>query len=179
MDKLAKNNREEALDVLAERLAFERTGVQLYDRILEVMERSNDEKIKAMLDQMEEYRYEEKEHEEWLEQQICALGGDPNAKTQRVRLIETESEGIVEVILKSNATVSEMFHALLAAELVDNAGWALLMQLAGEAGDDNAKAEFKRRMLEEAEHLMFVRDVVQAFLVQEVLGEQVQFPTSA
>ncbi len=39
-----------------------------------------------------------------------------------------------------------MFHALFAAELVDNAGWDLLVQLADEADDDEARRAFKKRL---------------------------------
>ena len=179
MDKLAIYNRQGAIDVLAERLEFERTGVELYDRILEAMDLSNDPQIEAMRDEMEEYRDEEKEHEEWLEDQIRALGGDPDARTRRVQLVEAESVGIERVILASHATIPEMLHALLAAELVDNASWALLGNLAAEAGDDEAQKGFMTRLEEEARHLLFVTKAVEAFTVQEVLGEPASLPSIA
>ena len=179
MDKLANYNRQAAIDVLAERLEFERTGVELYDRILEAMDCSDDPRIEGMRDEMEEYRDEEKEHEEWLEDQIRALGGDPDARTRRVQLVEAESVGIERVILASHATIPEMLHALLAAELVDNASWGLLESLASEAGDHDARKEFVKRLEEEAKHLLFVSKAVEAFTVQEVLGEPVSLPGTA
>jgi len=179
MDKLANYNRQGAIDVLSERLEFERTGVELYDRILEAMDLSNDPEIEAMREEMEDYRDEEKEHEEWLEDQIRALGGDPDARTRRVQLVEAETVGIERVILASHATIPEMFHALLAAELVDNASWSLLGNLAVEAGDDEAEREFMTRLEEEARHLLFVTKAVETFTTREVLGEPVSLPSTA
>src|SRR6266542_1220897 len=40
MEKLAEKNKEKVIDVLAERLCFERASVKLYDKVLDRMERS-------------------------------------------------------------------------------------------------------------------------------------------
>ncbi|HEU4612003.1 MAG TPA: hypothetical protein VFS15_07990, partial [Kofleriaceae bacterium] len=63
------------------------------------------------------------------------------------------------------------------AELADNAGWDLLVTLADEAGDRDAKKAFKKRLHAEEEHLIFVRRAVQKIARREVLGEQVSMPT--
>jgi bacterioferritin (cytochrome b1) len=177
MKELAEKNRDKVIDVLNERLTFERAGVKLYDRILEVMKQSGDQNVNRMLDEMQEHRDEEKEHAEWLEEQIRALGGDAHARTEHSELVERESTGIEEVVM-SDAELPHLFHALLAAELVDNAGWDLLVSLADEAGDREAKREFRKRMHEEADHLLLVRKAVQNFSMQEVLGEDVKMPRS-
>jgi bacterioferritin (cytochrome b1) len=176
MGELAKYDTGKVIDVLNERLAFERAGVKLYDRILEVMRTTaNDENVARMLPEMQEHRDEEKEHEEWLEAQIRALGGDAHAETEKSQLVTRESKGIEEVVM-SDAQLPHLFHALLAAELVDNAGWDLLVQLADEAGDRAAKREFKKRLHEEEDHLLFVRSAVEKLAFQEVLGEDVKLP---
>ncbi len=77
----------------------------------------------------------------------------------------------------SDAQLPHLFHALLAAELVDNAGWDLLAQLADEAGDHSAKREFKKRLHEEEDHLLFIRKAVEKLSFAEVLGEDVKLPT--
>jgi bacterioferritin (cytochrome b1) len=179
MDKLSKNgNRAKVIDVLNERLAFERAGVKLYDRILDVMRTQGDENDKRMLDEMQQHRDEEKEHEEWLEAQIRKLGGDAHSETEKSRLITRESKGIEEVVM-SDAQLPHLFHALLAAELVDNAGWDLLATLADEAGDSAAKREFKKRLHEEEDHLLFVRKAVERYSEHEVLGKEVKMPSSS
>jgi bacterioferritin (cytochrome b1) len=170
MKELARKNRAKVVDVLSERLTFERAGVKLYDHIIEKMRQSNERPIAKMLDQMVEHRDQEKEHEEWLEEQIRGLGGDADGKTEKALLVERESKGIEEVILGHDATLPQMFHALMAAELVDNAGWDLLVELADEADDRPAKKAFKKRLHEEEEHLLFVRRALEKFAMREVLA---------
>src|SRR5690349_20872292 len=70
MKKLAEKNRTKVIDLLSERLAFERAGVKLYDSILAKMESSAEEEVAAMIDQMREHRDQEWRHEEFLEEKI-------------------------------------------------------------------------------------------------------------
>ncbi len=175
MEKLASHDKTKVIDVLTERLAFERAGVKLYDRVLQVMRGAGDENVARMLPEMEEHRNQEKEHEEWLEEQIRSIGGDAHTETDKSRLITRESKGIEEVVM-SDAELPHLFHALLAAELVDNAGWDLLVQIADEADDSEAKREFKKRLHEEEDHLLLLRKAMQKLSFQEVLGEEAQMP---
>jgi hypothetical protein len=128
MTKLAEYDAAKVIDVLNERLAFERAGVKLYDRVLEVVRPSRDENVQRMPEELQKHRDEEWEHEEWLEGQIRSLGGDAHSETERSRLVTRESKGIEEVVM-SDAALPHLLHALLAAELVDNAGWDLLVQV--------------------------------------------------
>ncbi len=175
MEKLAQQNRDKVIDLLTERLAFERSGVKLYDRIIGVMRSSPSEEVRDMLDQMQEHRDQEKEHEEWLEECIRSLGGNAHGETDLSRLVTEESKGIEEVVMR-DAELPHLFHALLAAELVDNAGWDLLVEVADEAGDRDAKKEFKKRLHEEEDHLLFVRKAVEKLSFQDVLGEDTKLP---
>jgi bacterioferritin (cytochrome b1) len=177
MEKLAQHGAAKVIDVLNERLAFERAGVKLYDRILEVMRAAGDENVSRMLDEMQAHRDQEKEHEEWLEDQIRGLGGDAHAETDKSRLVTRESKGIEEVVM-SDAQLPHLLHALLAAELVDNAGWDLLVQIADEAGDRDAKKEFKKRLHEEEDHLLFLRKAMEKLSFNEILGEREKLPSS-
>jgi bacterioferritin (cytochrome b1) len=175
MQKLAEYNKAKLIDLLNERLAFERSGVKLYDRILQKMKESGDKAILRMLDDMQEHRDQEKEHEEWLEAQIRSLGGSAHASTEHSELVTRESKGIEEVVM-SDPELPHLIHALLAAELVDNAGWDLLVQLANEAGDRESKKEFKKRLHHEEEHLLLIRKAVERFTFHDVLGEKLKMP---
>lgn len=178
MDILAQHNRSKVVDLLMERLTFERASVKLYDRVLERMIDSDNPEVQRMLQAMREHREEEKEHEEWLEAQLRALDANPHGESELSRLIETESMGIEEVVLHSGAQLPHLLHAMLAAELVDNAGWELLVQLADEAGDKAAKKGFKKRLHEEEKHLLFLRKVMERLNLREVLGEKVHLPST-
>jgi bacterioferritin (cytochrome b1) len=175
MQKLAGKNVLRVIDLLNERLAFERAGVKLYDKILERMK--SDPQVARMIDQMREHREQEKEHEEWLEEQIRALGGDARTPSEKSILVQAESQGI-EHVIERDPSLPHDFHALLTAELADNAGWDLLVQLADEVGDRDAKKEFKKRLHEEEEHLLFVRKAVEQFAKEEILGEPQKMPTA-
>ena len=145
MENLGKMNPEKVIDVLGERLAFERSGVKLYDAILKKVKASRHTQLKKLVHELEEHRDQEEEHAEWCAEQIRALGGDPDEKTERALLVEIEAQGLEEVIF-GDAPLSQMFHALNTAELADNGGWALLVGLADQAGDEEVKAAAQERL---------------------------------
>jgi bacterioferritin (cytochrome b1) len=178
MKELAAKNQDKVIDVLNERLTFERASVKLYDSILANMRSTSNPEIARMIGPMKEHRDQEKEHEEWLEAQIRSLGGDVHAKTEMSLLIETESAGLQRAVL-SDKDLMHQLHGLLTAELVDNSGWELLLQLADDADDADARREFRRRLHEEEEHLIYVRRAVTAFARRNVLGQTVLLPASA
>ena len=168
MKKLAEHNREKLIDLLCERLAFERAGVRLYDTIIAKLDASGGG-IEAFRDEMQRYRDQEKEHEEWLEGCVRDLGGDTSVRTDLVRLVEQESKGIEQVV-ETDDLLPHAIHALLTAELVDNAGWELLVELADDADDREAREAFRKRLHEEEDHLVFVRTAMLAFVRKDVLG---------
>lgn len=176
MHKLAQANPNLVLDILCARVAYERTGVQLYDSVIRKIEVNGQERYRRMLETLRKHRGEEKEHEEWLEAQIRRLGGNPHDKTAMARLEEEESQGVKSVILDGHTQISHLLHALLTAELADNAGWDLLVKLAGDAGDVEAKKEFAKRMAHEVEHLAFVREAMKREAEFEVLGMRTELP---
>ncbi len=222
MEKLAQKNRDKVIDVLMERLRFERAGVKLYDKVLERMrqstgetrrsgggdyttyglsgyggdatrdmrddihreqgsdapepERDREKKVVAeMLPHVERIRDQEKEHEEWLEDCIRRLGGDDKRMTEMAKLSARESSGIEAVIMK-DPELPHLFHALLAAEHVDMAGWDLLVALADEAGDREAQEDFRKRLQEEERHLAFLREALRIFSAHEILGKDLESP---
>ncbi|WP_434048744.1 MULTISPECIES: ferritin-like domain-containing protein [Sorangium] len=170
MQKLAQGNKEKAIDLLNERLTYERASVRLYDSMVEKIGRSADPGLMGLLGQLREYRDQEKEHEEWLEARIRELGGDAHGETEMSRLITIESQGIQQVVLDGDQNPAHLFHALLTAELVDNSGWQLLLELADEADDDEARASFRKRLHEEEDHLLLTRQVVERLTRTELLG---------
>jgi bacterioferritin (cytochrome b1) len=176
MEKLARKNAAFVLDVLSGRLAFERTGVRLYDAAIEKIERTAEPRYQAIVAQLHEIRDEEDEHVQFLEDQIRRLGGYPDEATDMAQLETEEGTGIASVILDGHQKVIHVVHALLAAELADNAGWDVLVQLAEEAGDRAARLAFSQRLAEEEKHLLFIREVVLRSAEIEILGEDRKMP---
>ncbi len=179
MQKLAQTNKDKAIDLLNERLTFERAGVRLYDSIIEKVGRAADPSLQGLIGPLREHRNEEKEHEEWLEEQIRALGGDAHAETDMSRLITLESRGLEQVVLDGDQNPGHLFHALLTAELVDNSGWQLLLELADEADDGEAREAFQKRLHEEADHLLLTRQVVERLTRTELLGSPAEVIAAA
>ena len=167
MEKLAAKNVNKVIDLLSERLAFERAGVKLYDTLLSRLKLSGDPALKGLVGEVQRFRDEEKEHEEWLEEQIRALGGDAHQPTEYTILVQAESEG-VERVVRRDESIPHEFHAMLTAELADNAGWDLLVQIADEFGDSDAKKQFRKRLREEEKHLLFVRKTLLELTKKEV-----------
>jgi bacterioferritin (cytochrome b1) len=178
MQKLINTNREKVLDLLTARLNFERIGVKLYDRVISRIGASGDANMMRMVDQLRKHRNEEKEHEEWLEEQIRFFGGDAHGESEMSRLEEIESQGIEKIILDGDPQLSHAMHALLMAELADNAGWEMLMKLASEGNDGEAKREFRKRLYEEVDHLAFIRKAILSYERHDVLGQDVSMPRS-
>lgn len=89
-------------------------------------------------------------------------------------MVQRESAGIEEVI--KDRKPSHYLHALMTAELADNAGWDLLAQIADEASDHTAKRQFKKRLHEEEEHLLFLRRALERLTRREVLHDDVKMP---
>jgi bacterioferritin (cytochrome b1) len=176
MKQLAKRNAAFILDVLSGRLVFERTGVRLYDTVIRKIELQSAPRYHAVLGQLHEIRDEEREHADWLEAQIRALGGNPDEKTDLAQLEAEESRGIESVIVDGHDKVIHLLHALLAAELADNAGWDLLVKLADDTGDRAAKRAFTKRLAEEAKHLLFIREAVVRAAEVEILGRDEAMP---
>ncbi len=168
MEILGKTNPEKVIDLLAERLAYERSGVKLYDAILKKVKASRHTQLKKLAKELKEHRDHEVEHAEWCEEQIRALGGDPDEKTEKALLVEIEAQGIEEIIF-GDAPLSQMFHALNMAELGDNAGWAQLVGIAEQCGDEEARAEFQERLDHEEEHLRLTHKIIGMFVRAEVL----------
>jgi bacterioferritin (cytochrome b1) len=178
MEKLAAKNTSRVLDLLSGRLAFERTGVKLYDTVIDKIERNPDARYHRLLDYLRHIRQEEKQHEEWLEAQIRSIGGTAHETTAMSQLESEESQGVINVIVDGHEEVTHLLHALLAAELSDNAGWDLLVKLADDAGDRASKLEFQRRLMDEVKHLAFIREAVIRATELEVLGRELPLPSS-
>ena len=177
MRRLAEINRDKLIDVLDERLAFERVSLRLYDAIIARVAHE-EPAIRRMLPRLEDQRAEEREHASWLERQLVRLEADPTRQQRRARVAELETHGLEQVIVTADATVGEMMHALGIAELADEAGWRLLVELARDAGDLPAVEELEHRRAAEEAHVGFAQRALRELARNDVLGVPVTLPNS-
>lgn len=145
------------LDKLGERLAFERTGVRLYDALLAKIPPAATGEGTLTLASVRRQRDEELDHLFVVKRALEQLGADPTVITPCADLAGVQAQGLVQVMSDPRTTLTQCLDALLTAELADNDGWRILIAMARAAGKDDLATEFGRCLAEEDEHLANVR----------------------
>jgi rubrerythrin len=153
------------VDKLAERLAFERGGVRLYDAVIAKVKVYGDEAGSATLLELERIRDEELEHAMLVEEALKTLGADPTAQTPCADLVGVESAGLLQAASDPRTNLAQTLHTALAAELIDGAGWQLLIELAQEAGQSDLVDQFSGALAQETEHLQLIESWYRALTI--------------
>ena len=143
-------------DKLGERLAFERTGVRLYEALIAKCSANGDAGAPP-IKELEHFRKEEAEHFAMIGKAIEAMGGDPTAQTPAADVTGVEGTGLMQVLTDPKTTVAQALHAILIAEMADNAAWEELIEIARGAGQEALAEEFGTAQEQEAEHLANVQ----------------------
>lgn len=145
------------LDKLGERLAFERTGTRLYDALITKFDTTQNGSTSMTLADLQQIRQDEARHFAILADAIESLGGDPTSQTPCADLAGTESIGLMQVVTDPRTTIAQSLHAILVAELADQAGWEMLMALAEDHGQHAMISDFSVALTEERTHLARVQ----------------------
>lgn len=181
---LTGNRLQVLIDKLAERLAFERSGTRLYDALITKYDASfarggayadeNDDTARktslggrVTRDALLEIRNEEAAHFALVAGAIEQLGGDPTAETPCADAVGVQSLGLVQSVSDPRTSLAQSLNAILTAELSDNAGWELLIQLAEALGQDDLVEDFREALVREARHLQVVRSWLAALVLAE------------
>ena len=162
MQKLSGKNPEVLIDKLGERLAFERSGTRLYEAmIVKCRAAAKEGQVNVSIDQLLHIHAEEAKHFKMLSDVLLQLGADPTAETPCANVAGVAASGIMKVVMEPRTTIAQCLDAVLTAELVDNAAWELLIQLANEMGQDEMVAKFREALSEEEEHLAIITQLLQ------------------
>jgi hypothetical protein len=145
------------LDKLGERLAFERTGVRLYDAVLAKMPAARLDEGTMGVEELVRFRDEELAHMHLVREAMEAMGGDPTATTPCADLAGVQAIGLVNVLTDPRTTLTQCLDALLTAELADNDGWKTLIAMSEAAGQADLAERFTQALAEEDHHLASVR----------------------
>lgn len=168
------------LDKLGERIAFERGGTRLYDALItkfQAVQQAGTEALpqadqlmagdgsgplgsvrgESPLETLLRIRNEELMHFHMLAKCVTQMGGDPTAMTPCADVQATANMGIMQVLTDPRTTLAQCLNAILSAELTDNAGWELLIQLAENEGQDELAGRFLGALGQEQEHLAIVK----------------------
>lgn len=167
-------NKAGLMDKLLERLRFEKSGVELYDLVLEHVD---GELPGDMLQTLREHRAEEAAHMEMLARHVLDLGGDPGAETPSVRVVEENAERLAAIVRSEKAKPIHRLQCLLDAELEDSVSWDLLVALAREAGSSEMRKDFAQAERREIEHVRDTRRMIARLTGHEVLGHPLDAPS--
>ena len=165
--KLTGKNPEVLIDKLGERLAFERSGTRLYDALITKYQATSDKPGQMSAEKLAHIRDEEARHFKLVAGAIEALGADPTAQTPGADLTGMESLGLMQVLDDPRTSLAQCLHAIMVAELADNAGWDLLIRLADEMGQEQMIGDFRGALATEQEHLALIK----SWYEQAVRGE--------
>jgi hypothetical protein len=145
------------MDKLSERLAFERMGTRLYEALYNKLETLGETSPGPTLEDIQQIGSEELEHFLLLNRTITEAGGDPTVQSPCADVAAVASMGIMQVLTDPRTSLAQCLQAILTAELTDNAGWELLIQLADNLGYEELSVQFQEALTHEEEHLVNVR----------------------
>ena len=144
-------------DKLGERMAFERSGVRLYDALLSKFDAYGSCDGGPTRPELEQIRAEEHEHFVLVKGCVEEMGADPTAVTPSANLHAVASKGLCAVLADPRTNLRDGLEAILVAELVDNDCWENLEDLARSLGHDDMADRFNQALREEQDHLRRVR----------------------
>lgn len=155
------------IDKLGERLAFERSGVRLYDAFIT---KCNSAKPELSTFILEEFRQEELEHFALVRDCITAIGGDPTAQTPCADASGVTAMGLMQLITDPRSTIPQCLEAMLTAELTDVAGWDLLVKLVEDAGLRDFATKFESAKIAEDRHLDTLKSWLERMIRRNDVG---------
>lgn len=158
-EKLTGHSPEVLINKLGERLAFERSGVRLYDALITKCQ--NDQSGEAgtvvSMDLLQQFRQEEADHFLLVRDIMDSIGADPTAQTPDADIAGLAALGIQKVLLEPRTSISQCLEAMLTAEMTDNAAWEMLVELCQEMGLTDTASEFTRALEQEERHLQQIK----------------------
>lgn len=157
LEMLKGNEPAVLFDKLGERLAFERSGVRLYEALLAKHDVFGSWNEGPSRNDLEHFMDEEREHFEMLRQTIEQMGGDATAITPAADAVAVMNEGLFKVIADPRSNLGDSLEALLVVELADNDAWEMLIDLARVYGQDQMADRFQLALEQEQDHLSSVR----------------------
>ncbi|MEW6353291.1 MAG: hypothetical protein AB1469_03180 [Pseudomonadota bacterium] len=155
------------LDKMGERLAFERTGSRLYEALMSKVQALGGGADGPTLDEINDIYNDEVRHFELLRRALEDLGADPTVQTPSADVSGVTAMGILQVLTDPRTSVAQCLHAVLVAELADNDGWRMLIDLARSLDQDDMAKQFQQALTEEERHLRQVRGWVSRQMLAE------------
>ena len=166
MEALKGNKPQVLIDKLGERLAYERTGVRLYEALAMKVTTANSGP-NVDLQAVTRIRDDEEAHFLMVGKYLMQIGADPTAMTPCADVAGVAATGHLQVLTDPRTTVSQALTSILAIELTDNASWELLVELAEQSGHTEMAQAFTVALQTEQQHLETVRGWLRQAILEE------------
>lgn len=150
------------IDKLGERLAFERSGVRLYEALISKFDAFGTFEGGPTREALEQIHAQEQDHFRLLAETMRSLGSDFTAVTPSASVHDVLGEGMRAVMADPRTDLQQGLEAALLAELSDNDCWVNLIDLSRQLGNDDLAAQFTGCLETEEEHLRLVRGWIKA-----------------
>ncbi|MBN8233431.1 ferritin-like domain-containing protein [Corallococcus macrosporus] len=145
---------------LRERLGFERTSSRLYAGLLVKTHALGSYPGGPTPERLVELHNQELDHLNLIRECIYRLGMDAPQMMASGNTADPRTHGLLRAVDDPCATLQDALRAVLIAEILNNAGWALLVDLAQELGPPDLVDAFREVLREETLHLEEVTDWV-------------------
>jgi hypothetical protein len=159
------------VDKVAERMAFERGGVRLYEALVSKFDAFGSWEGGPARTELESILRDELRHFHFLAEVLGMLGADATAVTPSADVHEVLATGLRTVLTDPRTDLRSSLEAILQAELADNDCWLTLVRLAVGYGENELAQRFQRCLDEERVHLSRVRVWLTAGLAGEAFGD--------
>ncbi|RKI44907.1 ferritin-like domain-containing protein [Corallococcus sp. AB004] len=138
---------------LRERLAFERTSSRLYAGLLVKTHALGSYPGGPTPERLVELHNQELDHLNLIRECLYRLGVDSPQLTPQGDGADPRPHGLLRAVDDPCATLPDALRAVLIAEILNNAGWAMLVDLAQELGPPDLVDAFREVLREETLHL--------------------------
>lgn len=155
--KITGKKPEVLIDKLGERLAFERTGVRLYELLINKRTSLPDDAGIPTVQDLRQQQMQEAQHFALVRTCMESMGADPTAVTPSADTIAVASSGLLQVLSDPRTSLDQCLEAILTAELVDNDGWQMLVDLSSAMNMEDEAQSFQGALIQEQQHLNNVR----------------------
>lgn len=150
------------INKLAQRLAFERAGVSLYEALIIKCEAAQEQGGHSILSiqKLRQFRDEELAHFLLLKKAMITIGADPAVMTPDTSAGALTFLGVQQVLGEPHSSVLQCLKAILTTELTDNAAWGLLKELCLNMELQDLANEFTQALAQEEAHAEIIAEWV-------------------
>jgi rubrerythrin len=159
------------LNKLSERVTFERTGTKLYEALVKKYQEAKDKKSLPELIKLERFYHQEAKHSDIVNDVMTQVGGEMPAITPPYDLSASLSMGWLELINDPRSTFLQALEIVLQAELLNHAGWELLIELAERKEMPKIATQFQECLDEKDVHIEAVKQWVQDLTLNQQVHE--------